>query len=103
MDKIILNVRYANSNQFQKIDPSAANAGSAIVDTKNVMEDVVSSLAGAVLMFAAVAGINKKLLFRIVGKIENPQRPKIFIEPRSSSLINVSSSTPSQVHSSEGN
>jgi hypothetical protein len=58
MDKIILNVRYANSNQFQKIDPSAANAGSAIVDTKNVMEDVVSSLAGAVLMFAVVAGIN---------------------------------------------
>jgi phosphoribosyl-AMP cyclohydrolase len=61
MDKIILNVRYANSNQFQKIDPSAANAGSAIVDTKNVMEDVVSSLAGAVLMFAVadLAAINK--------------------------------------------
>jgi hypothetical protein len=106
MDKIILNAKYANSNQFQKIDCSAVNAGSAIADTKNVMEDVVSSLVAAALMFVVVVGINKKLLFRIVGKIENSQSPKIFIEHRSSSLINVKPSASyasSQVQSSEGN
>jgi hypothetical protein len=55
MDKIILNVRYANSNQFQKIDSSVANAGSVIAEIKNVMEDVVCSHVVTALMFAVAA------------------------------------------------
>ncbi len=89
MDKIILNVKYVNSNQFQKIDYSAVNAGSAIADTKNAMEDVVSSLVVAALMSVVVAGINSEdfyELYQFQKHIIFNGKSNIFFSMRNSSI-----------------